>query len=192
MQLVKLRHGRLDQRGDRDGLVRAHRNIADAELDGVEEWMRPDVPPDLLRVIDAVGLDQQLDEVLVLAPARKIVGDVGARELVEHLAAIGLQPGVHAEPERRVGRQRQHVRQEIARVIHHVDRRLAILDADVHVQAENQVRARHQLHVFDDLVVALVGIDVLRAPVGKRMRRAGGQPQAVLLRQLDHVAAQVS
>ena len=31
-------------------------------------------------------------------------------------------------------RQRQNVRQEIARVIHELDRRLAVLDADMHVQ----------------------------------------------------------
>ena len=73
------------------------------------------------------------------------------------------------------------LRQEVAHLVHQVNRGLAILDADVDVQAEDQVRARHQLHVFDDLQVALVGIDVLGAPVGKRMRGAGTQQQAVLL-----------
>ena len=33
---------------------------------------------------------------------------------------------------------------------------LAVLDADVDVEAEDQVRARHVLQVLDDLVVALV------------------------------------
>ena len=157
----------------------------------VEEWMRPNVPPDLLRVVDAVGLDQQLDEIFVLAPAGKIIRNIGARKFVEHLAAVGLQPGIHAQPERRIGRERQNVRQKIARVIHHVDRRLAILDSDVHVQAENQIGARHQLHVLDNILVALVGMNLLRAPVGKRMRRRRRQPQPILLRQPDHVAAQL-
>ena len=68
----------------------AHRDVADAELERREERMRADVPPDLLGVVDAVGLDQQVDEVFVLGPAGESVGDVGARELVEDLAAIGL------------------------------------------------------------------------------------------------------
>ena len=66
-------------------------------------------------------------------------------------------------------------------MVHHVDRSLAVLDADVDVQAEDQVGARDHLHVLDDLLVALVGMDLLRAPVGERMRAAGGEPQAVLL-----------
>ena len=52
-------------------------------------------------------------------------------------------------------------------MIHHVDRGLAVLDADVHVQAENQIGARHQLHVLDDVLVALVGMNLLRAPVAE-------------------------
>ena len=55
------------------------------------------------------------------------------------LHAVRLQPGVHAEPERRVGRERQQMRQEVAHLVHQVNRGLAILDADVHVQAEDQV-----------------------------------------------------
>ncbi len=54
-------------------------------------------------------------------------------------------------------RQRQDVRQEVPHRVHDVDRGVAILDADVDVQAEDQVRARHQLHVFHHLLVALVG-----------------------------------
>ena len=83
--------------------------------------MRPHVPPDLLGVVDAVGLDQQVDEALVVGPAREGVGDVGARKLVEHLAAIRLEPGVEADPERRVGGQREQVRQEVAHLVHQVD-----------------------------------------------------------------------
>ena len=101
--------------------------------------MRPDVPPDALGVVDAVGANQKVDEPLEVGPARERVGDVRARELVEHLAAIRLQAGVHAEPERRVGREREQVRQEVAHLVHQVNAGLAILDADVHVQTEDQV-----------------------------------------------------
>ena len=81
--------------------------------------------------------------------------------------------------------------QEVAHLVHQVDGDLPVFDADVHVEAEDQVGARHQLHVFDDLEVALIRINVLRAPVGKRVRGAGTQQQAVLAGELHHGAAQV-
>ena len=83
------------------------------------------------------------------------------------------------------------MRQEVTHLIHQMNRRFAVLDADVHVQAENQVRARDELHVFDDLQIALVRIDVLHAPVGERMRGAGRQQQAVLAREPNHLAPQI-
>jgi hypothetical protein len=83
------------------------------------------------------------------------------------------------------------VRQEVSHLVHQVDGGLLVFDADVHVKAEDQVGARHQLHVLDDLEVALIGIDVLRPPIGERMRGAGAEQQAVLLGQLHHRAAQI-
>jgi hypothetical protein len=62
------------------------------------------------------------------------------------------------------------VGQKVARLIHHVNGALAIRNADVHVQSKNEVRAREQLHVFDDLLVTFALSDVLVAPMGKRMR----------------------
>src|SRR5450755_496881 len=47
------------------------------------------------------------------------------------------------------------------------------------IQAENQVGTGHQLHVFDHLAVALVGIDLLRLPIGKGMRAGSAQQQAI-------------
>ena len=52
-------------------------------------------------------------------------------------------------------------------------------------------KIRFELHVLDDLEVALVGINVLRAPVRKRMRPAGAEQQAVLLGEGDHGAAEL-
>ena len=175
MQLVELGDDGLAQRGDGDGLFQAHRHVADAELERREMRMRADVPPDLLRVVDAVGADQQVDIVFEFATSCDKVGNVGARELVEDFAAVRLQAGVHAQPERRVGGERQDVRQEVARAVHDLDGRLAVLDADVHVQSENQVGARDHLQVFHDDAVALVGIDLLLVPLRERMRAAGGE-----------------
>ena len=60
----------------------------------------------------------------------------------------------------------------------------------MHVQAEDEVGAGHELQILDHLVVARVGIDILRAPVGKGMGGAGDQFETVLAGQLDHLAAQ--
>jgi len=84
-QPVELGHHRLDQRGERDGLVDPHRHVADAELERVEVRVHADVPPDHLAVVDAVGLDQQLDVVVVLRQALEVVRDAGARKAVEDL-----------------------------------------------------------------------------------------------------------
>src|SRR5260370_32205038 len=104
MQLIKLRYRGLNEGPQRDGLIGAHRNVAHPEFDRVKERMRPNVPPDLLRVIDAVGLNQELDEVLVLAPTGKIIRNVGSRKLVKHLATVRLEASIHPQPERRVRR----------------------------------------------------------------------------------------
>ena len=76
-------------------------------------------------------------------------------------------------------------------MIHHVDRRLAILNSDVHVQPENQIGPRHQLHILNNILVALVGMNLLRPPVRKRMRRRRRQPQPILFGQPHHVAPQL-
>jgi hypothetical protein len=40
-------------------LLRPQRDIADAHLYDIEKRMRPNIPPDLLGIVDAVRLDQQ-------------------------------------------------------------------------------------------------------------------------------------
>ena len=72
------------------------------------------------------------------------------------------------------------MRQEVARAVHQLDGGLAIFHADVDVQSENQVGARHHLQVFHDDAVAVVGIDLLLAPLREGMRAAGRQAQSVL------------
>ena len=47
------------------------------------------------------------------------------------------------------------------------------------------------LEVFDDLGVARVGIDLLRAPVGEGMGCSGDEDEAVLFGEGDHVAAEI-
>src|SRR4029078_7971220 len=54
-QLVQLEHDCLHQCSQRDGVIYARLRIADAEFNGVEKRMQPDVPPNLLRVVNAAG-----------------------------------------------------------------------------------------------------------------------------------------
>src|SRR5436305_11655755 len=88
IELVQLGYGRLNQGSQCYRLVGAHGNVAYPEFEGVEERVRANVPPDLLGVVDAVGLNQQLDEVFVLAPTGEIIGNISAGKFVEHLAAV--------------------------------------------------------------------------------------------------------
>ena len=169
----------------------AERDVADADFDGVEEGMRADVPPDFFGVVDAVGLDEEADVVFELGVAGEAVGQVGAGEVFEDFRAIALVAGVHAEPEGRVGGEREDVRKEVAQGVHDADGGFAVLDADVDVQAEDEVGAGDELQVFDDLGVAGVGVDLLDAPVGEGMGGAGDEDEAVLFGEGDHIAAEV-
>ena len=65
-RLVKIDGRGLDERGDGHRLLGAQGNVAGADFDRVEEGMRPDIPPDFLGVVDAVGAHQQADVVLKL------------------------------------------------------------------------------------------------------------------------------
>ena len=118
-----------------------------------------------------------------------MIGDAGARKAPEDRRAVRLQAGVAAHPERRAGRQRQQVRQEVARLVHQLDHRRAIGHGDVHVQAEDQQRARQLLQLLDDVLVALARRDHLVHPVRERMRAGGGDAQADALGGVGEIAA---
>src|SRR6185369_16605780 len=109
------------------------------KFQGGEVRVGADVPPDLLGVVDAIRLDQQVDVILEFRPALINVGDVGARKLIEHLAAVRPQPGIHAQPEGRVGGQREQVRQEVAGAVHQLNGGFPVLHADVNVESENEI-----------------------------------------------------
>ena len=47
--------------------------------------MYPDIPPNLLGIVDTIGFYQQIDIVLVLRITIEGSRDPGSRELVEHL-----------------------------------------------------------------------------------------------------------
>ena len=59
----------------------------------------------------------------------------------------------------------------------------------MHVEPEDQQRARQLLKLLDDVLVALTGRDDLIDPVGKRVRAGGGDTQAHALRGIGEIAA---
>ncbi len=152
--------------------------------------MRADVPPDLLAVLDAARHDQRVQELLIGAPRAEVVGDAGAREALEDLGAVTLPARVGAAPERRVYRHGEDVREEVAHGVHDLDARFVVLDGDVHVLAEDQVRPRHHLQVLDQPVVVRAGRDRHRRPMRERVRAGGGDAQAVGAREADDLGAQ--
>src|SRR5215469_13048075 len=105
MQFPQHRSRRLDQRRNGKCLVQPHRNVAYPYFQSLEEWMWPDVPPDFLAVIDAVRLDQQIDERFVIRPVREHVRDARTREALKDLRAVRLEASFHPQPERRIRRQ---------------------------------------------------------------------------------------
>src|SRR5438045_7050824 len=58
-QLVQFDNDRLHHCRQRDRVFHPRLRVADAKLDRVEKRMQSDVPPDLFRVIDATGRDEQ-------------------------------------------------------------------------------------------------------------------------------------
>src|SRR5204863_5464795 len=80
VELPQLDGDGLKQRGEADGLVDAHRHVAHTELESREERVGTHVPPDLLRIVDAVGLHQRADVLVELAGAAEVVGYARAGE----------------------------------------------------------------------------------------------------------------
>src|SRR5260221_8198819 len=126
--------------------------------------MRPQIPPHLLPVVDAVELDEGLEVLLVLAPGVELIRDAAARKPAEDGRPIGLEAGVASLPERGAGREREQVRQEVAGFVQELDRAGAIGYRDVDVQSEDQERAGQLLELFDDVLVALARRENLDLP----------------------------
>ena len=118
--------------------------------------MRTKIPPDLPSVVDRRGLDQELDEVLVLIVARELRRDAGTRETAPDDLAVGLQARVSGEPEGAGCRDREQVREEVTGLVHHLDAPLAVGDAHVHMEAEDQELTDHVLELLLEDLVALV------------------------------------
>ena len=81
------------------------------------------------------------------------------------------------------------MRQEIPRLIHHLDALLAIGDADVHVQAEDQQLADDVLQLLLEHLVPLLLGDELLLPMRERVRSGGDEAETVALQERRERAA---
>src|SRR5439155_4555556 len=99
-QFLQFENNRLHQSRERNGVVNARLSIANPKFNGVEERVQPDVPPNLLWIIDAIRRDQQFPIVFVFAKTLERVRDAGARKTFEDHLAICFQPGVVSQPKR--------------------------------------------------------------------------------------------
>src|SRR5712692_2520325 len=151
--------------------------------------MRANVPPDFLAAVDAVELDEEVEEIFVGAPGFELLRNASAREAAKDGGAEGFQAGVAAHPERRAGGEREEVGKEIADHVHHVDGGLLVGHGHVHVHAEDEQGARELLQFLDDVLVALAGGDDLIDPTGERMRAGGGDLQTGAFGSGDQLAS---
>src|SRR5258707_6346166 len=102
-ELIDLYADGLEERGDAHRLVDGHRHIADAELHGIEEGMYAQVPPDLLCIVDAIGLYEQFYKIVIGLDAFKVFGDARAGEFVKYFCPVGLVSREPSFPEGGVG-----------------------------------------------------------------------------------------
>jgi hypothetical protein len=80
-QAIEGGEDRLPQSCDRDGVIEARADIADAQLEGRVAGARPDVPPDLGRVVAQAGLREQMQHVAPFVGAREVLR--AARQIAE-------------------------------------------------------------------------------------------------------------
>ena len=72
-----------------------------------------------------------------------------------------------------------------------LDRLLGIVDGDVHVHPEDELAPRDVLHLVDQRPVAVLRRDPLPLEEAERVRARRADPQALAVRDLGHVPAQL-
>ena len=93
-----------------------------------------------------------------------------------------LEAGILAAPERRAGRQRQQVRQEVADLVHQVDAQVLVLDRGMDVHAADHLAPGQQPEVVGQRLVALLLGAALVGPGRDGVGRGGDDRHAVLAR----------
>jgi hypothetical protein len=186
--LAHLLHHRLDERREREGVLHARLRVHHADLDRAELRVRADVVPEVRVVADHLRLLHKLD---AADPVLEVVvagWDPHAREGAEHRRARGIESRGVPPPERRVRRQREEHRHVHAHPVRHVDGLVGIVHAHVHVDAEDDLLARHELEPRDQVAIARARHDPLVLPQRKGVRPGGADREPVLMSHLIHRA----
>ncbi len=127
-----------------------------------------------------------------LVGAREMLGQAAARQIAEDGRPIGLQAGGMALPERRRGRERQQVGQEIGRLVHQIDAQLLVLDAGVDVHAADHQARGERLPCRARGRCSAPCRPALGAPVGERVGRRRDQRHAEVAARSRATAARSS
>ena len=135
---------------------------------------------------------------LEIAPVGEVLGDALPRRRLIDGRAIRFQARILALPERGRTRQRQQCGQKRPHVVHHLDARVVVLDAHMHMQAVDNHAPAEAPEALRDLVVARRVAVMLMAPARKRMRGGGHWREAMqagpfgdLLAHIDQLGAGV-
>ncbi len=143
--------------------------VEDPHLDRAQVRRRPDVPTDLVDVVDDAGLLLVVHEAFEVRPLLKVEGQPRRGQLLKHHRSVAGIPGVTAVPKRRRRRKGQQVWvlvQQRGDDRHHlVGRR----HADVHVHAPDQHLPSPPLGALDQFGIARGVGEFLRRPLRERV-----------------------
>ncbi len=170
------------------GFVYPAAYVHDPGLYSIEVLRQPYVPVDFGRVGHDARGDQGFHQCVVLGVRLEDSRRAGDGQPAPDLRAVAGVPRILAEPEGGVGREREHRCEPQAQPVHHPDRRLAVAQADVDVEAERDLLPGQPLVALHDPLVALFGRDPLVPPVRERVRARRGDPGALLRRRIVHLA----
>ena len=159
-------------------MLEARLGVHHPDLDRAEPRVGAHVVPEVGVVGDHLALLHELDPpapVLEVVVARR---DPDPGKGPEDRRAGREESGRVRAPEGRVGRQREQQRQVHAHPVGHVDRLVGVVESHVHVDAEDQLLAGHELQPGDQVAVAGPGHDPLVLPHRERVGagRADRQP----------------
>ena len=188
--LGQLLDHRLDQRRQRERVLDVRLRVHRADLDRAEVRVRPHVVPEPGVVLHHAGVDHEADPALVVRPAVVVRRDADARELAEDRHPGRGQAGVVAAPERRVGAEGEQDRHVHAHPVGDVDRLLGIVEPDVDVQPEDDLLARDEAQLVDEVAIARRGGDPLVLPARQRVRAGRADAQLLVLGDVVNLTSQ--
>src|SRR5205085_11704819 len=175
----------------RHRLLDPRHGVADPDLDRPEPRVQADVPPDVRVVRDAARLLELADGLRVLGVVVEARRGGRAREGGEHHLAARREARRLAAPEGGVRRQGEEERDVEEQAVDDLDRLLRVVHRDVDVHAEDELAARHVLHLVDEVPVAVARGDPLALEERERVCPGRADAHPPLARELADVTAEL-